>query len=681
MKIEFVEIAGFRAFRDKTRFRIPQGFAVFSGRNGVGKSTVLDAIDFALTGTINKFFVKEAKGGGLDRHLWWLGHGKSDGHYVSVGFVNEDGRRFEIKRSRDRGYESADVHIGKELSVTEFSAGVTAETVIQTTLIRDELISSLSLDLPEQARFAAVRAAIGGIAGPDLSTRTDAILKAAEVAKTQQAVRIEEAKSELGRALTALTEARSTAQRSTNVAEALQLIESLQLSLPTPPNERIEAIRNLIADRKTALKGLQDVQKTFEDLLKEQAYFSSETGKQESKNALGALATAQKEAELVEHTLALAKKLFEAERQNDIHASHLAALIEHGSALGLEEEHCPLCRAIRTTKEFSQAIEFTRRQLASQGERLSKASIAVTQAQSALEAASTKVASARQRLVQFEGRRNAVDAGFSSIKAVYLNYKLNPPTDLSEAKEMLLREQESILQLERAIFILEASSAVDLVKTIEGRISSLRQRIESETAKYAKFEKTADLAKQIDTASKSIGNEILAEQFDTVMPLVKELYRRLRPHGDWTEIEADFGGKVRASLNFLVGDGYNPQFLFSSGQRRAAGLAFLLSVHLSRPWCRWNTLMLDDPVQHIDDYRALNLVEVLAAIRRTGRQIMIAVEDAALADVLCRRLRSDANQFGRRFELDTSAEGTAEIVREEDVYPMPQQVLQILKAS
>jgi len=28
--------------------------------------------------------------------------------------------------------------------------------------------------------------------------------------------------------------------------------------------------------------------------------------------------------------------------------------------------------------------------------------------------------------------------------------------------------------------------------------------------------------------------------------------------------------------------------------------------------------LLDDPVQHIDDYRALNLVEVLAAIRRTG---------------------------------------------------------------
>ena len=65
MKLDYVELAGFRGFRDKTRFDLPSGFAVLSGRNGTGKSTLLDAVDFALTGTINKFGVTEAKGGGL----------------------------------------------------------------------------------------------------------------------------------------------------------------------------------------------------------------------------------------------------------------------------------------------------------------------------------------------------------------------------------------------------------------------------------------------------------------------------------------------------------------------------------------------------------------------------------------------------------------------------------------
>ena len=161
----------------------------------------------------------------------------------------------------------------------------------------------------------------------------------------------------------------------------------------------------------------------------------------------------------------------------------------------------------------------------------------------------------------------------------------------------------------------------------------------------------------------------------------KELYRRLRPHADWTEIKSDFGGKVRGSLNFTVGDGHNVQFLFSSGQRRAAGLAFLLAIHLSRRWCRWKSLLLDDPVQHIDDYRALNLVEVLAAIRRSGRQVIIAVEDAALADLLCRRLRSSIGEIGRRFELRASKTGTSEIASTQDIYPMPREVLRRAKAS
>lgn len=187
--------------------------------------------------------------------------------------------------------------------------------------------------------------------------------------------------------------------------------------------------------------------------------------------------------------------------------------------------------------------------------------------------------------------------------------------------------------MERALLILELSGSVDRVRSLENRIASLRLLVEEDIQHLTAAEKAFELARQIESSAKSVANEILAEQFDTVMPLLKELYRRLRPHNEWKEIQVEFGGRVRASLNFSV-DGRNPQFLFSSGQRRTAGLAFLLAIHLSRKWCRWQSLLLDDPVQHIDDYRALNLVEVLAAIRRSGRQLIIAVEDPALADVL-----------------------------------------------
>lgn len=41
--------------------------------------------------------------------------------------------------------------------------------------------------------------------------------------------------------------------------------------------------------------------------------------------------------------------------------------------------------------------------------------------------------------------------------------------------------------------------------------------------------------------------------------------------------------------------------------------------------------MVDDPVQNIDDYRAIHLTELLAAIRITNRRIICTVEDESLA--------------------------------------------------
>ena len=258
MKLSFVEVSGFRGIRDKTRIELPPGFAVLTGRNGAGKSTILDAIDFALTGTINKFSVKSAKGGGLDEHIWWVGSGRAEQNYVSVGFTDGNGTHFSIKRSQSHGLETGHQELILQLCSNQDSLPPSAETLMQTTLIRDETIVALSLDLPEQQRFAAVRAAIGGLIGPDYSRRTGAIITAADSARQRQALRSSQAQDELGRALTELTETRSAAERSSDISHALNVLEQMLPSLPSDPRERAEAARSYLADRKRALREIED---------------------------------------------------------------------------------------------------------------------------------------------------------------------------------------------------------------------------------------------------------------------------------------------------------------------------------------------------------------------------------------------------------------------------------------
>ncbi|MCR6644497.1 MAG: ATP-binding protein [Terricaulis sp.] len=243
MKVQFVELAGFRGFRVRTRFDIPRGFVVLTGRNGTGKSTVLDAIDFVLTGTINKFAVTGARGGGLESHIWWVGNGVASEHYARIGFATDDGQELVLTRERDGKLDCAPQKVADILCGGAAHGEKWAETLMQTTLIRDETLSGLSLDLPEQARFAAVRAAIGGLTGPDHSVRTSAVLREANTARTEQEARLKSVEGDLGRALSALTEARSAADKQPDVAEAMRILNAIAPDLAGATDGVAEPLR------------------------------------------------------------------------------------------------------------------------------------------------------------------------------------------------------------------------------------------------------------------------------------------------------------------------------------------------------------------------------------------------------------------------------------------------------
>jgi DNA repair exonuclease SbcCD ATPase subunit len=677
MKLSFIEIAGFRGFKDKAHFDLPGGFVVITGRNGVGKSTVLDAVDFLFTGTINKYSVKGTKGNGLDDHIWWVGEGTSENHYVAAGFIDQDGEEVVITRSRDRGIDTPLDEIARRFCLADSPSPTWPEALMRTTLIRDETIASLSMDLPGQGRFAAMRDAIGSLGGPDHIKRTSAIVEAATAARYAQDRRLVEAQAELGRSLSELTEARSVAERQADLAEAEQIVTSLAPNLHVSGG-RADSLRRHIVDRKQSNAALAEALSHSEILKSEQLTLESQADLAEFSSAREEYNAAQVKKARADESLAAALRLEAIDRENDVFASRMMALLEHGETLGLQAGHCPLCDAVRSPDELAAAIEAARSRLSSRGEHSMQAAEAVRQAKILVEQSERALAVAKARIERLEARRNNLAQGIESLAAKLVRLNItSSPLEPDNLRRELLKQQEETARLEHALFVFEASSALGRVALFERRVEVLRAGVNEEAAKLTVARRTVETAKEINDAAREVPNQVLAEQFDTVLPLLKELYRRLRPHADWREIEIDFGGRVRASLNFTVGHGRNPQFMFSSGQRRAAGVAFLLAIHLSRPWCGLRALLLDDPVQHIDDYRALNLVEVLSAVRRTGRQVIVSVEDPALADLLCRRLRSTTLDYGRRFELSTAKNGSAIIERQLDVLPLPREILKV----
>ena len=137
MKLDYVEVCGFRGFRDKVRIDFGGGFTVITGRNGVGKSTLCDAVEFAITGLIDKYAVEKAAKESLADYLWWRGAGKPQAHYVTAAFIRDDGEPFTITRTREGGAD----RLPEEIHAALCSGPAPHDALRQltrTSIIRDE---------------------------------------------------------------------------------------------------------------------------------------------------------------------------------------------------------------------------------------------------------------------------------------------------------------------------------------------------------------------------------------------------------------------------------------------------------------------------------------------------------------------------------------------------------------
>lgn len=676
MKLDYVEVCGFRGFRNKVRIEFGGGFTVITGRNGVGKSTLCDAVEFAITGLIEKYAVEKAAKESLADYLWWRGAGKPQAHYVTAAFIRDDGEPFTITRTREGGANRSPEEIQAALC-SEPAPDDALRQLTRTSIIRDEWIAALSLDLSETERFDLVRSALGALEGSEAAAKAKEVVTAADAAHTRNEAAYETARTRLGERLTQQSEIQATLSRSGDVSAALATVAAAAPEGPTDMVARLEAARGALADGRARAVRIAEAVEAGRELLALQRAFNAADAAAAREGAIAELQTAREAKDLAIAAVEGAEALLAREEDADAVAASLAILVEHGERLGVHEEHCPLCAAQRSSAEFAAGLEAARR-------RISSLASGVQEARRRLAAASDEAREAVAAFTMADAQVEAHQAEERTLRtaeqthvAFLERWKLDPRflNDPEKLSAYLEAERDRLINLERALLVLDASQSVSSIASIEKNIEGLREEIDKLADAVGESQAAVTSAREIERAVKRVSAEIIDERLAQISPLLNELYQRLRPHADWRTIDYSIRGDVRRFLSLKVGDGLNPQFVFSSGQRRAAGLAFLLSVHLARSWASLRSLLLDDPVQHIDDFRALHLVEVLAALRLDHRQIICAVEDTALADLLCRRLVSTSGEPGRRYDIGLGPEGETSVLTAADVPPMPVGVL------
>ena len=676
MKLEFIEVSGFRGFREKVRINFGTGFTVISGRNGVGKSTVCDAIEFVLLGSVNKFKFEKAAGESMSDYIWWRGEGTPEAHYVTVGFTGDNGERFSVTRTRETGSDKEREEIEDALCSGPRPDDVLRQ-MCKTTIIRDEWIADLSIDLSEIERFEFVRSALGPTEGSELAERAKAVLTSAQVIHSRNTKEYEAAHARLADTLAQLSEARDAVSRVGDIAAAIELVTAEVRESSSDIISHLATGRAELASRRVKLSQANEAVRNARETAALREAFHTPESQQRREAVRLALANAAKNKAEAERLIDEANTRLVREERVDALATSLAALVETGERLGLHEGNCPLCGAMRSPEEFESGILLAQERIKSLSSGVASARHSLATARKNAERPFSDYASAEQEWTLLEREESHLVAKEESniAQVVQAGLSSNSAQDPDALDLELATERDRLIELERALLTLEASQVVSTTATLEDRVGTLRNEVEVAADAMEQSQAAISSSRAIDHALKRVSAEIIDERLAQISPLLNELYQRLRPHAEWRAIDYRLRGDVRKFLSLRVGDGLNPQFVLSSGQRRAVGLAFLLSVHFARSWTSWRTLVLDDPVQHIDDFRALHFVEILAAASLDGRQIVCTIEDSALADLLCRRLVSIDGNTGRRYDIDLDSNGLPSVISEAEFPPLAARIL------
>lgn len=685
MKIREICLEGFRGIRKRLELDVPGGFLVVSGRNGSGKSTLCDGIEYALSGHLRKY---ESESGqrrterreAIEDYIWWRGETSALEHRVEVVFEDTEGD-VPIVRHRDDslGHITMSPHIDKRFYDPARAPNDPIFHICRTLILRDEEITQLSLDLHPNRRFEILREAVATYnfgkleekIKKALSLLGDFIHDAEKDNATKQAAHSDA----VNRTLEARARFSANDEASVFRERLYELLELEPVSLERAlqiAERQLGTLRDQADQLDRLYRRVEDLKELESDTQREGLFDKVQVAKEELAKVSEALRVNQ--LKMDECNAAL-----ESERSDQPVLKALQELHDIGERLGRDDGHCRLCGSKVDEKGWVRHLATIHDQVKNAGQLLAE-----------LKKKRDDVDGERRNLLRKQAEyQESADSGVSRLswidgersEIVEIAGELNLPTpksfyDLSEEidKRRVLQDEKS-KELEKIIDSCRPLASLEDVGKLEALESGAEEALKTARRKLGRLQDAKGALQGASRTIRRTSGEIVKDQVRHIGPLLEELYSRLKPHSEWNELELAISGDVQLALGMKVGEDLNPAFMFSSGQRRAVGLAFLLSVNMSRSWSKLRTQVLDDPVQHIDDYRSLNLVETLSGLRHMGHQVICTVEDQSLADLLCRRLRSKDAADGKRIELEYVSGQGVQLVREESIGPLRRRAL------
>lgn len=186
----------------------------------------------------------------------------------------------------------------------------------------------------------------------------------------------------------------------------------------------------------------------------------------------------------------------------------------------------------------------------------------------------------------------------------------------------------------------------------------LEEQFKQLSIKESKDIKTVEILEKLVEGSTDAIQEISEQILTQHQEFINTIYKKINPHPLFTEVEFNFNKNNKGTdilnitcVNKKYNNKVNPAFTFSSAQVNIVAVSIFLGMALRQQCSNLKTILLDDPIQNMDDLNVISFIDILRnclSINQSettnSKQIVISTHDQDFYRLMMKKFRFVRNK-------------------------------------
>lgn len=680
MRLLSLELTGFRGFATKQTIDLDADAVIVVGANGNGKTSLFDAILWAITGRIprlgndDSLLTCKFSETGQARVVLRLGRAAGAPPLTVTRVFDGTGTRVSVETPEGvlRGPEAEGrliQQIWKEAATAARPADALATAITRSVYLQQDLVRDFIDSVTAQDRFGAVSELVGAGRVTDLQGELERAKKSWSLATNSRVTELLPLRARLSSIESRIAELSARAiPVEGGLPEAawstwwgqMQAMELKVSAVPMTSREAAGAIDAAIKQLDAARRATERKRRLLDALSQELGSLAGRVRPdmdllrdkvtEMRRRVQEALEKTAAEQARVAETRRLQAELLEKSEQ----LQALAALaIKH---LG---EKCPVCDqqysvdATRRRLEFTLARGTTPAIHPSLPDALPELLESLALQEKGLSAAELELRTAEQVMSGIEAIELDILMRLSDL-GIEVRDSVERLPSVVAANTATNQRVDDLAAAQRTgeAFALRISQIGDqaTVQDLQRELEAMRTKLEHADTEIAHRVATGDQAQRVIEALREAASRVVTERVKDIQPLLSDIYGRIDVHPAFRVVR--FLTSVvrgRGQLDAIVSDPLfevdcdAPSTVLSSSQMNALAVCTFMSLNLGILSPPLEAAILDDPLQSLDDINLLGLIDLL---RRTKdqRQLLVSTHDMRFGSLLARKLRPGSAQ-------------------------------------